>query len=325
MSPDTPRAGPRHEEPARHVQLPAKATESHPALTVADAPDDTVIHRAAVQAVERGWFVFPTRPGGKEPRRGLSWPEAAVGELAQLSRARWRPGENYGIAAKRSGLVIIDLDQPKPDYELPPAWRDEPGVVDGRDVFVTLMLRAGVPSWPHTFTVTTPSGGRHLYYTAPPGRPIGNKPLGPLIDVRGGGDGNGGYVLGPGSILNGRKYEIADDMDPRLLPDWIADLLDPPQEGAGSAKTVSPNPAGGDIYWRLRGLVQYVIDRTPGDRNGPLYWAACRAAEMVRAGEIDTTTAERVLTEAALASGLRGGEAEARRTIASGLKRGTTT
>ncbi len=96
-------------------------------------------------------------------------------------------------------------------------------------MLAVLAERAGATTWPLTFTVATPSGGRHLYFTAPAGRAIGNKPLGPLIDVRGGGDGNGGYVLGPGSVLNGRAYEVIDDQEPEPLPGWIADLLDPPR------------------------------------------------------------------------------------------------
>ena len=281
----------------------------------------------AVDAARRGWAVFPTRPGGKEPRPGLSWPSAATADPARVAIAHWQPGEGYGIAAKASGLVILDLDQPKAGFELSAAWRDEPGIRNGWDVLAALAERAGMASWPATFTVTTPSGGAHLYYLAPDGRPIGNRPAGPLIDVRGGGEGNGGYVLGPGTVLNGRAYEIADDQDPQPLPGWIADLLDPPPSQAArpvghTLRGIGPQEIGGSAYTRLRGLVQYVLDAQPGDRNGPLFWAAGRAGEMAAAGEIDLHTAERVLLDAALESGLRGGEPEARRTISSGLRKG---
>jgi hypothetical protein len=66
--------------------------------------------------------------------------------------------------------------------------------------------------------------------------------------------------------------------------------------------------------------VDAVLNSEPGTRNGRLYWAACRTAEMVVAGQVDRTTAERVLVAAALEAGLRGGEAEARRTVASGMR-----
>jgi len=278
---------------------------------------DAAVRRAAM-AAGRGWFVFPTRPGGKEPRGGLSWPRVATADRARLAVAAWRPGENYGVAAKPSGLVIIDLDRPKPGHEFPPSWRDEPGVNDGADVLAVLAERAGVAQWPLTFTVATPSGGRHLYYLAPGGRPIGNKPLGPLIDVRGGGTGDGGYVLGPGSVLNGRAYEVIDGQDPAPLPGWIADLLDPPRPDPGAAR---PAARPGDrVAARLDGLIETVLTAQPGERNNVLHWAACRGAEMTAAGQVTADDVHACLGEAAARIGLDDGEA--RRTIESAFRHG---
>lgn len=272
---------------------------------------------AAVAAARRGWAVFPTRPGGKEPRRGLSWPGAATADPRRVAIAHWRPGENYGVAAKRSGLVILDLDKPKPGYELPPGWRDEPGIRDGRDVLATLAGRAGMP-WPCTFTVLTPSEGQHLYYRAPDGRRIGNHPAGPLLDVRGGGDSHGGYVLGPGSVLAGRAYRVADDQDPQPLPAWIADLLDPPRPAPVTGVSVPPGLAD-RIASRLDSLIAVVIDAQPGERNNVLHWAACRAAEMITAGQLTPDQVHGSLEAAAVLAGLP--EHEAEHTIASALHR----
>jgi hypothetical protein len=281
---------------------------------------DVALPSGALAAARRGWFVFPTRPGGKEPRAGLSWPRAACNDPARLMRATWHTGENYGVAAKPSGLVVIDLDRPKPGYEFPPAWRDEPGVSDGGDVFAVLAERAGHPlaSWPpETFAVRTPSGGTHLYYAAPEGRPIGNKPLGPLIDVRGGGNGDGGYVLGPGSVLGGRAYEVLDGQAPASLPAWIADLLDPPRPHLAAVPRPAARP-GDRVAARLEGLIVTVLDALPGERNNVLHWAACRAAEMIAAGQLDDGQVSDSLAAAACRVGLDDGEA--RRTIASALR-----
>ena len=294
-----------------------------PADSGRDALADASVRRAAAESAERGWFVFPTRPGGKEPRPGLSWPDAATADPARLAHARWRPGENYGIAAKPSGLVIVDLDKPKPGYELPHRWRhwqDEPGIHDGWDVLAALAERAGMP-WPCTLTARTPSGGAHLYYRAPAGRSIGNKPLGPMIDVRGGGEGNGGYVLGPGSVLNGRTYEIADEQSPQPLPGWVADLLDPPRRELGARDRPAPRPDAirdARIATRLDGLIAAVLDAREGERNNVLHWAACRGAEMVAAGQLDPGQVHDSLGEAASRAGLDDGEAS--RTIASALR-----
>jgi len=303
----------------------------------------TSIRDAALWAARRGWAVFPTRPGGKEPRPGLSWPNVATSDPARIAVAHWQAGEGYGIAAKASGLVVLDLDRPKPGYQLPEAWRDEPGIVDGRDILAVLAERAGVTSWPHTFTVTTPSGGWHLYYTAPPGRLIGNKPLGPLIDVRGGGDGNGGYVLGPGSVLNGRAYEIADDQVSAPLPAWIADLLDPPQPASctlaqtagGSvsdrfaarlASTVLPKFRPPYATAALVAEIDRVLAASPGTRNSQLNRSAFALGQLAGGGLLDEDEITRALLEAADRAGLiaEDGQRAVFATIHSGLTAGMT-
>lgn len=282
---------------------------------------DAVVRRAAMGACSRGWFVFPVRAGGKEPRPGLSWPRAATGDPGRLALARWRPGENYGIAAKPSGLVVVDLDQPKPGYEFPPGWRGESGVSDGADVLAVLAERAGVRAWPLTFTVATPSGGRHLYFAAPPGRPIGNKPLGPLIDVRGGGAGDGGYVLGPGSVLPGGEYAVIDDQPPAPLPEWIADLLDPPPV-LRRPQAVELGGPGGSRYAEsaLRAELHKVLTAAPGSRNNTLHTAAFSLGQLVEAGALPAGRVEALLSEAGERAGLPSGEVA--RTVASGIESG---
>lgn len=316
--PDTPTQHRYHTEqrPMNTIHEPPSTTNDRDVLTAA------CVRPAALAAANRGFHVFPTRPDGKEPRRGLPWPKAATADLRRLTLARWQPGENYGVAAKLSGLVIVDLDKPKPGYQMPVRWRqdgwlDEPGIVDGWDVLAALAERNGITEWPCTFTVLTPSGGAHLYYLAPAGRSIGNKPLGPMIDVRGGGQGDGGYVLGPGSVLDGRTYEIADDQDPAPLPGWIADLLDPPQRPELPSARPEVRP-GDHIAARLDGLIATVLDAHQGERNTVLHWAACRAAEMVSAGQLTQDQIHDSLGRAAACAGLDDGEAS--RTIASALR-----
>lgn len=298
------------------------------------------IRAAAVRAAERGWWVFPTRPGSKEPRRGLSWPKAATSDPEVVARCSWQPGENYGIAAKPSGLVILDLDWPKPGYQLPPTWRDEPGIAYGGDVLAALCERHG-QAWPDTFRVQTPRRGDQLYFRAPAGRSIGNHSPWPLIDVRGGGDGEGGYVVGPGSVIDERAYKepeiraqvrggrpyvvINDPGDPLPeLPAWIANALDPP---AVSPRTGTAVPLsverGGRIAARLDGLIGTVLDAKPGERNNTLHWAACRGAEMIAAGQVTADEVHACLGEAACRAGLD--DREAHRTIASALRQSLRT
>jgi hypothetical protein len=267
---------------------------------------------AAALAAERGWAVFPCRPGDKRPAIDR-WEERASASPAHV-KAAWRdrfPASNVGVACGPSGLVVIDLDTSAHGAPLPENWAAEPGVRDGRGVLAVLAERAGQP-WPSTYSVATPSGGLHLYFTAIGGREIRNSAskVGPMIDVRA----CGGYVVGAGSVIAGRVYDAADDRAAEPLPGWLADLADPPERPAPAA-----GPPAVSMYGRLRSVVQIVLDSKPGTRNGRLYWAARRAAEMIATGQLDRETAERVLLAAAIEAGLRGGESEARRTIESGL------
>lgn len=291
---------------------------------------DACVRAAAADAAKRGWYVFPVAPGLKTPRRGCEWPQAATRDWAVVSDgANWRPGENYGVAAKPSGLVIVDLDVPKPGKPMPADWAAIPGVVDGSDVLAVLCERHG-QQWPVTYWVRTPSGGQHLYFRALTGRPMpcsqGNARtgLGPMIDIKAAGGDGGGYVIGPGSFIGGGKYEVVHDQEPEPFPVWLADLLDPPGRPVSDRPRQDVPVPQGDLYGRMRGVIDRLANARPGDgRNSLLHWSACRFAEMVGDGEIDPASAESALYLAAEANGhvAKHGERATRATIASGMRR----
>lgn len=168
-----------------------------------------------------GLAVFPLPPGGKRPEPG--WHDAQIRDARQLAE-RWRPGDNIGVGCRANGIVVLDLDR-----------KDG---VDGVAVLTALCERRGQP-WPATLTVVTPNNGMHLYFRLPPGRIIGSTSkgtsgLGPGIDTRGPGRAFGGFVVGPDSLVDGRRYAV-DAAGPAVLaelPGWIADVL---QEHAGAA------------------------------------------------------------------------------------------
>ena len=130
---------------------------------------------AALAAADRGWFVLPLRPGDKPPalhgeRRctGLGdcayghrkWEQRATTDRARIERC-WRAGLfNVGIATGPSGLVVVDLDLPKPTYSA-----DTPS---GVTTFHALCERAW-DAVPDTYRMRTASGGQHLYFTPPAG------------------------------------------------------------------------------------------------------------------------------------------------------------
>lgn len=182
-----------------------------------------------MRAVALGLAVFPLPPGAKAPAPP-GWQRAATADPDRI-RASWPTGANIGVGCWRSNIVVLDLDVPGGGHRT---------TVRGADSLAAACDAAGEP-WPDTLTVRTPSGGRHLYYAAPAGVVIGSTSggktaLGEGIDTRGpGAGGRGGYVVGPGSIVDGRAYEIVQDGPMAPLPAWIARMLAMPAPDGGKA------------------------------------------------------------------------------------------
>ena len=198
-------------------------------------PTETLLAAALAHAA-RGWRVFPLRRGDKRPAV-KDWEPRATTDPARIERA-WTAGPfNIGIATGPSGLVVLDLDRPKPG-EIPPAAYRQPGIRDGGDVLAVLCEANDQPLPVDTYAVRTGSGGTHLYFTAPPGITLRNtaKRLGWLIDTRA----HGGYVVAAGSTVDRRPYTVLVDEDPAPLPGWLTDRLADP---APTTERVAPRLA----------------------------------------------------------------------------------
>ena len=178
--------------------------------------------------------------------------------------------------------------------------------------------------WPaDTFTVATPSGGTHLYFTTPPGARLRNTAgrLGWLIDTRA----HGGYVLGPGSVIGGTPYSVVNPAPPEPLPAWLAgrlaaDPAPPEVTGAALGDGMGDTQATGYALAALRGEVDRVLAAVPGTRNSTLNDAAFALGQLTAAGMLPAKLAYDALMRAAASAGLP--PREASRTIGSGLGSG---
>ncbi len=247
----------------------------------------------------RGWALFPVRPGAKQPAIA-AWPDRATTDLERIARYfTAHPDHNAGIACGPSGLLVLDCDTPKPGT--PDAGRAD----DGAAVLVRLAAPHG--GIPPTWTVTTPSGGRHLYFRQPPidpatGRgPLGNtaRALGALLDTRGA----GGYVLAPGSRLPHGAYELEDDTDPAPLPAWMTLRLAVAPAPAASAAPERPPAVVGDrgayVAAVVRAELQRVAAAARGGHNAAVFTAARALGQLAAAGLLDPARVEHELTHAA--------------------------
>jgi hypothetical protein len=272
-----------------------------------------VSEAVALDAISRGWHVFPAERGGKRPRAGWRWLEWHTTDPGRVGQWWADSAWNVGIATGPSGLIVVDLDVPDAGESLPPPWDQVPGVTDGSDVFALLCERHG-EGWPDSYTVQTPSGGTHIYYTADDHQ-VRNSAgkLGPCIDIRA----IGGYVIAAGSWRPDGAYELINDNDPVSLPGWLADLAAsaPPEPVTARART-----GHSDAYAAaaLAREAEAVATAPPGTRNDRLNRAAFAVGRFAATGELDADKATATLTAAAVSAGL--GPAEARKTITSGFR-----
>jgi Bifunctional DNA primase/polymerase, N-terminal len=154
----------------------------------------TTLRAWALHLAARGWYVFPITPGAKKPPVIDRWETRASTDPDQITRWWRQVPFSIGIATGPSGLVVVDLDTPKSGETVPDRWAAL-GIGSGAGVLRALARQHNITVTP-TFAVTTPSGGWHLYYTAPPGAPLRNTQdvIGWKIDTRA----HGGYVVAPG-------------------------------------------------------------------------------------------------------------------------------
>lgn len=296
---------------------------------------------AALSAVARGWYVFPARPGDKLPalhhtnqcpgtgacRDGHRTPEQRAMSNSDQVRWYWTSerfhGCNVAIACEPSRLVVLDLDMPKPGEQPPPRW-DKPGITCGLDVLAALCEEEGQALPLDTYTVTTPSGGLHLYFLAPQGVELRNtagdrgRGLGWRVDTRAG----GGYVLAAGSRVDGRPYLVSEDAAVAPLPPWLCERLTftprPPREAV--SVDLSATRAGRYVEAAMRNEVAKVLGAQEGTRNHTLFAATVALGQLVAGGSLPEGVARTALEHAGVSVGLT--HWEVRNTIDSGLKAG---
>lgn len=314
---------------------------AHHLCTPADPAAVAELLAAALDTAAHGWPVFPLAPGTKRPalhgltrcpRTGsctaghLGWEQRATTD-PHVIRAAWsRQPFNIGIPTGPAGLVVIDLDMPDVDATPPAQWaRFDIG--DGADVLSEL-ARIANRVVPATRTVTTPSGGTHLYFRAPAGVELRNTAgeagngLGWLIDTRA----HGGYVVAPGSRTPHGRYLLTDDRDPAELPTWLLQRLQPaplPTAPTAPART-GRGRAAAYLEAALRAETARVIDAPAGQRNARLYVAAVALGQLVAGGALPDDQARAALRDAAARHvAIRAYSAyQAEQTITSGLRAG---
>lgn len=212
----------------------------------------------ALDLARRGFKLFPCHSNDKVPAV-KRWNDVATTDETKVKS--WFINDyNIGIHADEyqgKNLVIIDVDTKNN--------------VDGFDTLNKLGI-----DMPETFTVSTPSGGKHFYFLSDEIFSNGTKVLGKGIDVRA----KGGYVVAPGSSIDGKEYAIENDSPITELPDNIKNLLKRKTENV-----IAYEPQDGEInidYAKQR-FKDYLEQNkhlvNEGERNTEAFKRACKAKD----------------------------------------------
>ena len=287
-----------HDAEAAHGLIARRASSVAAVFSRLDG--DVPLPLVARELAHLGVPVFPCAPGGKRPIPKHGFHEATTDIRQVEAWWRQRPRANLAIpTGTASGVVVVDVDVHKVDGHADYGRADRSGLL------------------PEPLAVvTTPTGGRHLYYPADAGREQRSWQVGRAgIDFRG----DGGYIIVPPSLrtIDGhptsyRVDGVAGGMVAPLVAQRLRDFLDPRPK-----YVPAPEPPGG---WPLdvARLASQVARKPEGERNLGLFKAACRMAEH---GHSPREALE-VLGPAAGQSGL--GEREITRTVGSAYRHVST-
>jgi len=165
---------------------------------------------AALRYAELGYPVFPCAPGDKVPITPHGFKDATT-DTAQIE-AWWEKYPDANIGIPTAGLLVVDVDGEDN------RWPDDPEKAEE--------LACSPIS-------LTPRGGRHHIFRQPEGRAWKNTAgrIALKVDTRA----NGGYIVVPPSVVEGKPYRWAETFElsaaPGELPEppgWLINLLDCP-------------------------------------------------------------------------------------------------
>jgi hypothetical protein len=227
--------------------------------------------------------VFACQPRGKDPVTTRGFYDATTNPAT--IRRFWRVADrNIGIpTGALSGFWILDIDPGGEDH--------------------IRRLEAEHEPLPPTRTVRTGRGGWHLWfkYTGP--IQCSQSRVAPNIDVKG----DGGYVLAPPSIHeNGRRYELLNDAELAIAPDWLVALTrkKPTMAERARVQSRSANTSGAYGTAALNAEAAALAATLPGSRNHALNRAAFTLYQLVAGGELNAGVVDDRLIRACETNGL---------------------
>ena len=280
------------------------------------AIDRNSLKAAALAHARNGFYVIPLVENSKKPLIS-DWQNRATTNPLQID-SWWseHPQANIGIVCEVSNLIVIDLDTSKGAIA-PSPWKEQ-GITNGEGVFGEICNKYNDLSVFDTYSVITPSGGKHLYFYDQ------NTPIKQGVEVNGwwrvDTRSKGGYIVAEGSKIRnstseafGTYYSSQKNDVVLNFPTWLRDELTPK---VSREAVISKNRRASQFHpstkkFSKEHAEQVLIDRcatmrtTPeGSRNQTLIRHSAYIGKIIGMGALDENRAGSSLLEAAITSGL---------------------
>lgn len=208
----------------------------------------------ALRLAAQGYYLFPLEENSKLPEAGYNWKHRSTRDPETIKswfidkHMGWPRNPNIAIDCGKSGIYPVDIDTKDGKH--------------GDKTFAKLDKAYGFPA---TLVFETASGGLHYVYNNTAN--LGNtaSTLGKDIDTRG----IGGYIVAPGSEIDGKKYRVLEKRKVADLPEWIEEKLadyrhTPDREKGDTVSEDEPANIQRAISW-LEDIAEHAVEGAGGD------------------------------------------------------------
>jgi len=194
---------------------------------------------SALAWASRGFRVFPLMENSKVPPAGSNWTVDATNDPNKILGIWQCPITNsiadYNIGVLTDGYAVVDID-----------------VKSGKQGLESF---EGIGLSFDSLTVRTPTGGLHVYYIGDTANRTEILGKGSGLDIRG----FHGYVVAPGSTIDGNAYEILHDREIGWAPTPLLPFLKEP----GSRRSALGSGIAEDSEEALLQGRGYLLDEAP--------------------------------------------------------------
>lgn len=216
-------------------------------------PTDNPLMAAARNLARRGFSVFPLRVNDKRPAIE-NWQNLATTDLSQIDKW-WTDSPQANIGVTTGPLLVVDVDPRN----------------GGSESLAALLL---TEEFTKTATSRTQGGGAHIIYALPEHTVVrgGANKLGKGVDIKS----FGGYIVAPGSAIDGRPYAWANDFDIAIAPEWLVARCKAPRARDANAgvRIMEEDQAG--IELAQAWLAKHAPTASEGGRDDTAYKVAAK-------------------------------------------------